>query len=346
MQYVSIGNNASTTEYIKHGVPQGSVLGPLLFLIYINDLNTCIKHCTTRHFADDTNLIYTIDPSKLRNRNPTRKLNRDLKSLNNWLLANKISLNSTKTELIYFRNKKTPIPSSNIKLNGIKLQQVADVKYVGVILDEHMTFECHVKLLNAKLKKSNNLLAISRHYISKPLLIQIYYGQFYLHLTYGCLLWGGNENTLSKTFTLQKKAIHLISFKDPQEPSSPLFKELELLKLSDIIKLNNILFTHSCLNNQTPPIFQKFFKYKDINNHSINVISTHRNLPGSLEIPPPHSDTSKNSLQFICPSIWNSTHRDLSKKYPDKFNGNPQWIKDLSTTALEKILKHHYLEQY
>ena len=68
MQYVSIGNNASTTEYIKHGVPQGSVLGPLLFLIYINDLNTCIKHCITRHFADDTNLIYTINSSKLRNR--------------------------------------------------------------------------------------------------------------------------------------------------------------------------------------------------------------------------------------------------------------------------------------
>ena len=78
MQYVSIEKTSSTTEYINHGVPQGSVLGPLLFLVYINDLNTCIEYCTTRHFADDTNLLYTIDSSKSRNRNPTIKLHRDL----------------------------------------------------------------------------------------------------------------------------------------------------------------------------------------------------------------------------------------------------------------------------
>ena len=70
-------------------------------LIYINDLNKCIHFSTTRHLADDTNFLYAIDSSKLRNRNPTRKLDIDLKSLNHWLLANKISLNAAKTELLY-----------------------------------------------------------------------------------------------------------------------------------------------------------------------------------------------------------------------------------------------------
>ena len=98
-QYVSIGNTNSDTKTISHGVPQGSVLGPLLFLIYINDLHKCIHFSTTRYFADDTNLLYIIDFLKRINRNPTRKLNSDLKSLNHWLLANKISLNATKTEL-------------------------------------------------------------------------------------------------------------------------------------------------------------------------------------------------------------------------------------------------------
>ena len=159
-----------------HGVPQGSVLGPLLFLVYINDLHACIHFSTTRHFADDTNLLYIIDRLKIRNRNPTRKLNIDLKSLNQWLIANKISLNATKTELIYFRDKRTVIPKTKIKLNGITLEETTHVKYVGIIFDEHLTFQKHIKLLNARLKRTNNLLAISRHYVPKELLIQIYYG--------------------------------------------------------------------------------------------------------------------------------------------------------------------------
>ena len=84
-QYVTINSTDSQTNDIDHGVPQGSVLGPLLFLVYINDLNSCIKFSTTRNFADDTNLLYTINRSKTRNRNPTRNLNKDLNSLNHWL---------------------------------------------------------------------------------------------------------------------------------------------------------------------------------------------------------------------------------------------------------------------
>ena len=111
-QYVSIDGTNSDLKCNKHGVPQGSVLGPLLFLIYINDLHTCIKYSTTRHFADDTNLLYRVNQNKPRNRNVGRNLNIDLKSLNNWLLANKISLNSTKTEIIFFRNKGKDIPKT------------------------------------------------------------------------------------------------------------------------------------------------------------------------------------------------------------------------------------------
>ena len=131
----------------------------MLFLVYINDLHSCIKYSTTRHFADDTNLLYTIDYSKTRNRNPTRNLNTDLKSLNHWLLANKISVNATKTELIYFRRKQAQIPTSKIKSNGVVLSATDTVKYVGIILDEDLTFEPHIKTLNAKLKRANNLLS-------------------------------------------------------------------------------------------------------------------------------------------------------------------------------------------
>ena len=94
-----------------------------------------IPASTVRHFADDTNLLFATDNSKARNRNAVRNLNKDLKSLNHWLLANKISLNSTKTEIIYFRKRNKQIPNFKIKLNGIKLTRSLDVKYVGVIFD-------------------------------------------------------------------------------------------------------------------------------------------------------------------------------------------------------------------
>ena len=259
-QCVSISGIQSQYRHIQHGVPQGSVLGPLLFLIYINDLNTCIHHSTTRHFADDTNLLYATDLNKPRNRNIVRNLNKDLKSLNHWLLANKISLNSTKTELIIFRNKSTKIPNLDIKLNGVKLKENDDVRYVGIIFDKFLSFSSHIALMNAKLKRANNLIAISRHYVSKELLLQIYYGQFYSHLNYGPQLWGKCD--IDQTITLQKKAIRLMTFSHFQAHSSPLFKELKLLKLPDIVTSSNIIFTHDTLNKKSPTIFNDYFKHK------------------------------------------------------------------------------------
>ena len=100
-QYVSINGYNSKHLSISLGVPQGSVLGPLLFLIYINDLNTAIKHCKVHHFADDTNLLHINDSIKKLN----KAVNSDLRNLTNWLNANKISLNVSKTELILFMSK-------------------------------------------------------------------------------------------------------------------------------------------------------------------------------------------------------------------------------------------------
>ena len=348
-QCVSISGITSETSYINHGVPQGSVLGPLLFLIYINDLHTCIRHSTVRHFAADTNLLYTTDKTKYRNRNIVNNLNQDLKSLNHWLLANKISLNSTKTELIFFRHKKTPIPNVKIKLNGVKLVGSSDVKYVGITFDEHLTFNNHIKLMNAKLKRANNLLAISRHYVSKDLLLQIYYGQFYSHLNYGCQLWGQNPNQTNQTFTLQKKAIRLIGFSHYQAHSSPLFKNLKILKLTDIVKSNNVLFTHNTLNNKSPTTFNDYFKIKQIHHQHMttnNLSSTYSIPKGSLEKPNYNTKSGKSSIKYICSDNWNSVLKELSIKFPEKYSSSENWLQSTKINSLRQLLKLHFLEQY
>ena len=348
-QYVSINGINSEVKPMLHGVPQGSVLGPLLFLIYINDLNRCIRFSTTRHFADDTNLLYVIDRSKLRNRNPVRKLNIDLKLLNQWLLANKISLNATKTELIYFRGKRTPIPNAKIKLNGVQLFATDHIKYVGITFDEHLTFQRHIKLLNAKLKRANNLIAISRHYVSKELLLQIYYGQFYSHLTYGCQLWGQNENNLEQTITLQKKAVRLISFAHYQATSSPLFKKLNLLKLTDIVKSSNLLFTHNTINKKSPVIFENYFVfYETTHQHqTVNSISsTYRFPTGSLILPIYKTNSGKSTIKYICSDTWNLVLKDLSKVNIEKYNRDPFWMNKTNINTFKHILKKHFLEHY
>ena len=120
---------------VNCGVPQGSVLGPLLFLIYINDLYKAIQYCKVHHFDDDTNLFYTNKSVK----NLNKPVNHDVKRLNNWLSANKISLNVEKTELVIFKIlRKVLSDEIKIKLTGKRLFSSNSVKYLGLRIDKFL----------------------------------------------------------------------------------------------------------------------------------------------------------------------------------------------------------------
>ena len=126
-QYVSLNSYDSGLTAINCGVPQGSVLDPLLFLLYINDLNQAIKICKVHHFADDTNLLCLSNSIKKLN----KLVNADLKRLVNWLNANKISLNVKKTEMVIFKSKQKKFEGDlKIKLSGKRLYPTESVKYL------------------------------------------------------------------------------------------------------------------------------------------------------------------------------------------------------------------------
>ena len=135
LQYVSINGFNSKLEYIHCGSPQGSILGPLLFLIYINYLNCAIRYCSVHHFEDDTNLPNYNNSVKRTN----KQVNQDLKNLTNWLNANKVCLNVSKAELVLFKSpRKLATVPLKMKLNGKRPYPTNSVKYLGINIDDNL----------------------------------------------------------------------------------------------------------------------------------------------------------------------------------------------------------------
>ena len=257
-QYVSILGYDSSTKTISHGVPQGSVLGPLLFLIYINDLHKAIKNSKVFHFADDTNLLnISNSPKKMQ-----KMVNADLKILYSWLLANKISLNCDKTEIIFFRKPGDKSPDLKIKMNGHRIFPSTSIKYLGMHLDATLSGAFHAKILSKKLKRANGILCKARHYVSNDELRSLYFALFSSHLIYASQIWGQVTNTFNKNiFKLQNRALRIITFSDFNANSNPLYTNLNILKLRDEIVLQNCLFVHDSLSNTAPKCFYEYFTH-------------------------------------------------------------------------------------
>ena len=183
--YVSINGYDFSLAVINCGVPQGSVLGPLPFLLYINDLNQATKFCKVHHFADDTNLLCHSNSVKKLN----KLVNADLKHLVNWLNANKISLNVRKTEMVIFKSKQKKLEGDlKIKLCGKRVYPTESVKYLGVI-DANLTWQHHVNDLSIKLNRANALLFKMRKYVSPKILRSINFAIFDSYLSSCGLVW-------------------------------------------------------------------------------------------------------------------------------------------------------------
>ena len=162
------------------------MLGPLIFLIYINDLNVATNYAIVHHFADDTNLLITGNSLK----SIKKRANIDLKLLCNWLKANKISLNSSKTEAILFHHPNKIINYDlKLKIAGRRIYAINTVKYLGIHLDQHLNWKSHIHELSTKLSRAIGMLSKIRHFVSYNSLICLYYAIFSSHMSYGCQIW-------------------------------------------------------------------------------------------------------------------------------------------------------------
>ena len=169
-----------------------------------------------------------------------------------WLKANKLSLNIKKTELIIFHPKNTKLDYSvKFKLNGRRLTPISTVKYLGILLDEHLLWTKQVNWVNSKLNQTTGILSKLRYNTSLPILKIIYHSLFGSHLQYGTQLWGqgncGNQNIQN----LQNRALRKITFKKFHDPVNPLYKDLKILKFKDLLQLQNCLLVLQIEQNQT-----------------------------------------------------------------------------------------------
>ena len=283
-QYVSLDGINSDTKPINRGVPQGSVLGPLLFLVYINDFPKCSKFFKFTIFADDSTL--TSKFTNISEENIALKLEHELKKVDEWLLVNRLKLNTNKSHFITFSYRKnTSIRPINVGNNFIK--EVNTTTFLGIILDKKLSFRDHISHLVSKCSKTVGILFKLKDFLPNQVLKILYNSMILPYLNYGIEAWHGSTQTeTSKIFIMQKKAIRAVNSLPFNAHTNDYFKKDKLLKVKDIYSTNLCSTVYKYF--QSPehyPLSNRFQLQNSIHTHNTrlnnNVLAPRLNLTKS-----------------------------------------------------------------
>ena len=282
------------------------MLGPLLFLTFINDLPNASKKLKFYLFADDANIYYEAkNVSDL-----TRILNKELQSVMKWLDASKLSLNIDKTNYIIFHSPSVNIPSDAIIKIGEKyIKRIKFVKFLGVLLDEHLNWKYNLSELSKKLARTCGMLFKIRSLLPLDVLLCLYSALFLSFLQYGLIAWCQTYASYTEPiFRLQKKAVRAISFQSRMSPSLPIFKDLKLVKLSDIYELRLLTFVFDSINKTSPDCFHNVFLFSS----SVHQYPTRQASHGDLYLIQQNSlHYGLKSICYLGAKLWNKLPAEL-----------------------------------
>ena len=222
-QFCRVNGVSSKIESIDVGVPQGSCLGPLLFLIYINDLPQAVQNSAVSMYADDTSLCYQSSDIDVLN----EAINNDLKQLDTWLQGNKLSLNVAKTNsmLVSTKQKHNGLKSRNedldLKIRNNELEIIQKTKYLGVQIDNSLNWKEHIKTVSTKVSRAIGFLKHAKTFLPKETLKTLYTAIVEPHLRYCCSVWGCAGSTeLNQLQKLQNRAARIITNSSFDTPST------------------------------------------------------------------------------------------------------------------------------
>ena len=298
-QRCNVSGNLSTLGEVKFGVPQGSNLGPLLFLIYINDLPNCLSNASARMFADDTSLTLSADSIS----GLEEIVNDELSRVHNWLIANRLSLNIAKTEFMVIGSRQKFASQNNenitIKLNNDTIKLVNEAKSLGVIIDRNLNWNEHARVLSKKVASAIGALRRVRPFIPKHTAINIYNALIQPHFDYCSPVWDGlNAKSSESLQKLQNRAARVITKSNYDIRSSDILCELNWDTLIVRRQKQKALLMFKVLNKRAPRYLTDLFEeYKT--NYNL------RNKENKLTLPKPNTEFLRRSFSYSAAKLWN-----------------------------------------
>ena len=319
-QYVSLNGVQSDIKNVNIGIPHGSILGPLLFLIYINDLSQILRTGDQILFADDvTQYDWDDDFYAALNR-----INESMELITDWFLANKLSVNAIKSEAMVFTRRNLVFPLPPVLLAGQPLPFNWYFKFLGLILDVKLSWTYHLNRIRSKVSSACGILYSIRSKLTRQVAKLIYTSLFLPYIQYCNIIWAScAASKMQSIFICQKRIVRLILKKSRWQPSAPLFKRLKVLKLHDFNKVNSVLFVFKALNDLIPSP-----------------------ITFSVRAPGPYN-LRRNEALIIPFSRCNQNQRFISIRGPQLWNALPLAIRISRTLqTFKKKMKSYYIDQY
>ena len=297
-QYVVYNGYESERKYINCGVPQGSILGPLLFLIYINDLPAVSKLFMPILFADDTNLFCTSQNVN----SLIEEINRELANVYAWVQSNKLSLNIDKTIYMLFSPKCACKPSKIIVIDGQSIMEVNETKFLGVIIDNRLKWSSHLGHISNKIPKGIGIITKVRKVFDASTLMSLYNSLILPYIMYCVHVWGSAYEThLRQLMTLQNKIVKLIAGVPRRTNADALYVKLNILPLKKLFVYNVGLFMYKYDNDMLPELFADMFTpVCNIHNYD-----TRKSSGYHLYVDFHGTTRSQKCIKYLGPHIWN-----------------------------------------